>query len=149
MLRCIARWSSYLSHRVLSRVCVVPFRIPSITPETEEQQSAFDALEDMLDDHRPSSAIGWAISQRDELRNKAAIREMKALLKGPFQGRTTGNWALVLVCTKQVSIILHSHFLFLLCACGCACTCAHVCIVHTCTCVHVHEARAYKAMRIV
>ena len=80
----------------------MPFTKPSVIPESDEEQMAFDELDDIIGDHEPSTAIGWAINLRALLKCKDEIRDMKTKLRGPFQGRSTQNWALLLICAKQV-----------------------------------------------
>ena len=70
---------------------------------TEEQQLAFDELDDLLDDGKLSSCIGWTIKQQAILMDKEEVRKMKKELQGStFQGRSRGNWALLTICAKQV-----------------------------------------------
>ncbi len=41
----------------------MPFNMPEVSPQNDEQQEAFDALDDILEDRKPSSAMGWAFQQ--------------------------------------------------------------------------------------
>ena len=80
--------------------------LPTITPQTEEQQVTFDELDDLLDDGKLSSAIGWAIEQHSVLSDKQEVRLMKKQLQGSsFQGRSRGNWALLTITAKQVYLM--------------------------------------------
>ena len=54
-------------------MCVVPFKWPKVVSETEDQQEAFDKLDDLVDDGKPSSAIHWAIRQHSLLSNREPI----------------------------------------------------------------------------
>ena len=47
----------------MSRVCVVPFSMPSIAATMDEQLDAFEQMEDMVDQSAPSQALGWIIQQ--------------------------------------------------------------------------------------
>ncbi len=89
-------------YRVLSRVCVVPFTKPSISPTTDEQQDAFDDLDDILEGGLLSSVYGWVIQQRRVLEDKERIRDMKRQLRAHFAGRSALNWSLVVTCLQQV-----------------------------------------------
>lgn len=55
--------------RVQSRLCIIPFAKPSIAPITDEQQEAYDELDDLLAGEELSSVCGWAIAQRAALLN--------------------------------------------------------------------------------
>ena len=39
----------------------MPFKKPEVAPLTAEEYSAFDELDDVLQDHELSRAVGWAI----------------------------------------------------------------------------------------
>ena len=69
---------------------------------------AFDELDDILGDHDMSASVGWAIKLRTRLMSKDEVREMRALLLGFFKGRSTQNWAFLLICAKQVRILVYS-----------------------------------------
>ena len=75
-----------------------------MAPESEEEEMAFDELEDVLGDHEMSAAVGWAIQQRSMLLCKYQVREMRGLLRGSFDGRLAQNWAFLLLCAKQVRL---------------------------------------------
>lgn len=89
-------------YRVQSRVCVIPFTKPSISPTTEEQQLKFDELEDMLVGGELSSLCGWVIKQIAVLEDKEQFKEMRKTLRPFFQGRSVLNWTFVAICLKQV-----------------------------------------------
>ena len=55
----------------------MPFKKPAVTPEMDEQQDAFDQLDDILGEGTPSSAVGWAIKQQSVLGSKEEIRATK------------------------------------------------------------------------
>ena len=81
---------------------MVPFSKPTVAPQNEEQQEAFDELDEMLEGKNPSNAVCWAIQQGNILVDKAELQEMRRLLKGVFKGRSQRNWALLTICAKQV-----------------------------------------------
>ena len=85
----------------------MPFKKPAVTPEMDEQQDAFDQLDDILGEGTPSSAVGWAIKQQSVLGSKEEIRATKRLLWGSFLGRSAHNWALLTICAKQVRMAHH------------------------------------------
>ena len=89
--------------RVQSRVCVIPFSKPSISPINEDQQKAFDELDDIMVAGELSSACGWAIRQKAVLVDKEKFKEMRTTLRPFFQGRSVLNWTYVAICLKQVS----------------------------------------------
>lgn len=92
--------------RVQSRLCIIPFTKPSIAPTTEEQQEAFDELDDILIGGELSSVCGWAIKQKVSLEDKEKFKAMKLTLRPHFQGRSVLNWAYLAICLKEVSILL-------------------------------------------
>lgn len=61
--------------RVLSRVCTVPFKKPIVTPETAEQQDAFNQLDYILGEETPFSGVGWAIKQQSVLGSKKRLEQ--------------------------------------------------------------------------
>ena len=99
---------SFSSCRVTSRTCIVPFTMPTVSPQNEEQQEAFDTLDDILEDKQPSAAVCWAIQQHAVVTQKHEIRQMKQSLQGSFKGRAQRNWALLTLCGKQVCTLVNS-----------------------------------------
>lgn len=89
----------------------MPFKTPKVAPISEEQQEAYDELDDLLDDRKPSSAIGWAIRQQSLLSSKEPVRCMKKLLHGSFVGRSRQNWALLTLCAQEVSMSHVVHYI--------------------------------------
>lgn len=85
---------------------MVPFTKPTVDPETDEEHLAFDELEDILEDHEMSMAIGWAIQLRSLLMCKDEVRRARSLLRGSFQGRSAHNWLLLLLCAQQVRFLV-------------------------------------------
>ena len=83
---------------------MVPFAKPSVAPASEEEEMAFDELEDILEDREMSAAVGWAIELRSLLLCKDQVREMRVLLRGSIDGRLTQNWAFLLICAKEVRL---------------------------------------------
>ena len=79
-------------------MCVVPFSKPSIAPSTDQEQEAFEELEDMLSEGTLSSVCGWAISLEKVLVNKEKVREMKSVVREHLEGRFASNWTLLAVC---------------------------------------------------
>ena len=72
-------------------------------PESEEEEDAFDELEDLVSTNRLSAAVGWAIQLRKEvLLNGDQIRELKRELYGSFRGRSAMNWAILLFFAEKV-----------------------------------------------
>lgn len=92
--------------RVQSRLCIIPFKKPSIAPTTEDQQTAFDELDDILMSGELSSVCGWAIKQREILEEKDKFKAMKAILRPHFEGRSVLNWAYIGICLKEVIVFL-------------------------------------------
>ena len=82
-----------------------PFTKLSVAPESDDDQIAFDELEDIREDHELSSIVGWAIKIRALLMSKEEVRDMRALFKGSLQGRSAQNWAFLLSCAKQVRVL--------------------------------------------
>ena len=57
---------------------MIPFEQPTICPESDEEEDAFDELEDLVSSNRLSVAVGWAIQLRKEvLLNGDRIRGLK------------------------------------------------------------------------
>ena len=77
-----------------------------MAPESEEEHIAFDELENIHveGDHGMSATIGWAIKLGGLLLTKADVRDMKTMLRGSMEGRSTQNWAYLFICAKQVRI---------------------------------------------
>lgn len=91
-------------YRVLSRVCIVSFSKPSIAPVSDEQQDAFDELDDMICGGVLSSVIGWAIQMGKKLNNKDKLKKIKGILRPHFHGRAILNWSLVALCLEEVHV---------------------------------------------
>ena len=85
-----------------SRVCIAPFKSPAIAPSTEEEQDAFDELDDILTEGTLSTACGWVVRVGQCLHDRQIVREMAARFRPHFPGRQAINWALVGVCVKEV-----------------------------------------------
>ena len=85
-----------------SRVCIAPFRSPVVAPSSEEEQDAFDELEDMFSEGSLSAACGWVIKVGKILHDRCTVREMAARFRPHFPGRQATNWALLGVCVKEV-----------------------------------------------
>ena len=83
---------------------MVPFNKPCVAPESEDDQKAFDEVDDLIGEHEMSTCVGWAIQLKKVLMCKEAVREMRASLLRVFLGRSTQNWALLLICAKQVKV---------------------------------------------
>ena len=82
---------------------VIPFEQPPVCQESEEEEDAFDELEDLVSTNRLSAAVGWAIQLRKEvLLNGDRIRELKRELYGSFCGRSAINWAILLFFAEKV-----------------------------------------------
>ena len=97
--------AAIISHtccRVRSRVCIVPFKTPPISPSTDEEQDSFDYLDDMLMEGTLSACCGWVIKVGKTLSCRDTIREMMARFRPHFTGRQAVNWALLGVCVKEV-----------------------------------------------
>ena len=50
--------------------------MPTVAPKNEEQQLAFDALDDCLEEKMPSQAVCWAITQQQILTDKNELQKM-------------------------------------------------------------------------
>ena len=100
----------------------MPFSRPSVSPEMEEEEIAFDELEDLLEDREMSAAVGWAIQLRSLLLCKEKVREMRGVVRGSFDGRLGQNWAFLLICAEQVCIFISSNMpqytMCLFCSCS-------------------------------
>ena len=82
---------------------MIPFEQPPVCPESEEEEGAFDDLEDLVRNNRLSAAVGWAVQLRKELLvNGDRIRELKRELYGSFRGRSAMNWAILLFFAEKV-----------------------------------------------
>ena len=88
----------------------MPFNKPSVVPESN------DELDDLIEDHELSTAVGWAIKTKPLVTSKDEIRQMRDSLRGSFHGRYAYNWSLLLLCTRQVRV------------CVCVCVCVYVCL---------------------
>lgn len=86
----------------MSRVSILPFSKPWIAATTDEQQDAFETIDEMMEGHLLSQAIGWIIKQKKVLGDKEELRGMKRKLRSAFQGRSLSNWALVALSTEKV-----------------------------------------------
>ncbi len=84
---------------------LVPFVKPSTAPVTDEQQDAYNKMDDMIDEGVLSSVCGWAIRQRQIVANKEKLKARKSHLRHHFKGRSVLNWTLVAVCLEQVRLI--------------------------------------------
>lgn len=80
----------------------MPFSKPSIAPKSEEQISAFEDLEEMLDDGRLSSAIGWIIRQKEVLGDKQLLKAVRRQLVHSMEGRCLTNWTVVVHAAIEV-----------------------------------------------
>ena len=80
----------------------MPFSKPSIAPSNDQEQEAYEELEDMLCEGTLSSVFGWAISLEKVLTNREKIREMKSVVREHFEGRFASNWTLLAICIKLV-----------------------------------------------
>lgn len=88
---------------------MIPFEPPTVCPESDEEEDAFDELVDLMSNNRLSAAVGWAIQLRKEvLLNGDRIRELKRELYGSFQGRSAMNWALLLFVAEK--ILTHYYY---------------------------------------
>lgn len=81
----------------------MPFNKPSVAPQSEDEQTAFDELDDIIEEREISACVGWAVKLKKSLICKDEVREMRSLITGSFTGRSAHNWALLLLCTKQVN----------------------------------------------
>ena len=81
---------------------MVPFLTPTVAPQNEVQQEAFDALDEILEEKSPSRAVCWAIKQHKIITDKKELQEVRQLLQGAYKGRALRNWTLVTICAKQV-----------------------------------------------
>ena len=79
--------------------------MPTVAPKNEEQQLAFDALDDCLEEKMPSQAVCWAITQQQILTDKNELQKMRQSLQGAFRGRSLRNWTLLTICAEQVYMI--------------------------------------------
>ena len=89
---------------------MIPFSEPSVAPDTDEEEEAFTEFEDLILSGEVSSAIGWAIKQRQVLlddRGSSAVKELKERLRGIFHGRTCQNWAVLLFFLKEVCSVIN------------------------------------------
>ena len=82
------------------------FLKPAVAPVNDEEQEAFDTLDDLLDENKPATAICWAVQQHEMLTDKTELQVMRHLLHGAFKGRMQRNWALLTICAKQVKLPL-------------------------------------------
>ena len=80
----------------------MPFSKPSIAPSTDQQQEAYEELEEMLNGGALSSMCGWIISMEKVLTNKDKLKEMKSRVQQHFEGRLVSNWTLLGVCLQEV-----------------------------------------------
>ena len=78
-------------YRVRSRVCVTPFKSPAVAPSTEEEQDAFDELDDMLMEGSLPAACEWVIKVGQSLHCRQTVREMAARSRSHFSGRKQAN----------------------------------------------------------
>ena len=49
------------------RVIEVPFMYPTVAPESDQEQTAYDRIDEMLSTGEISRAVGWAIKQRSSM----------------------------------------------------------------------------------
>jgi hypothetical protein len=98
--------------RVLSRVCILPFKKPTIAPSTDEEQDAFDYLEELIESQAISSSIGWIIRQGNILKDKEEMKSMKSHLRRYYKGRSITNWSLLALCAKQVNNFIFITLVF-------------------------------------
>ena len=85
----------------------MPFLLPTVAPESEEEFDAYDALDTLLSSGAVSSAMGWAIAQGEELvNNLPLLREIKCSLRGKFKGRSIPNRSKLLFFLKQVMCLV-------------------------------------------
>ena len=83
-------------------MCIAPFKTPAVSPTTDEEQDAFDELDDMLCEGSLSSSCGWVVKVGRRLHDRPTVREMAARFRSHFPGRQAINWALLGVCVKEV-----------------------------------------------
>ena len=80
-----------------SRAVVVEFKSPSVAPENDEEEDAFSDLDALVASGLMSSAIGWAISVGENLKqHREEMLSFSDTLKGSFGGRMRKNWATIL-----------------------------------------------------
>lgn len=102
-------------YRVTSRVCVVPFCKPAISASNDEQLDAFDDVEEMIEQHLLSSAVGWIIQQTKVVHDREKKRDVKQKLRSMFKGRSLMNWSIVVLATNEVSLINYPYTFNLFC----------------------------------
>ena len=79
----------------------MPFLLPSVMPETEEQYGAFDELDSLVSSGELSSALGWAVAQGKCLDDNLSLqKEIKCSLRGKFKG---------LLCHLMSFVIYSAH----------------------------------------
>ena len=97
----------FLLFSVLSRTITVPFVLPSVIPETEEQYAAFEELVSLLSSGTLSSALGWAVAQGKCLEDNLSLqKEIKCSLRG--SSFHAGSFDSSIFFLKQVSYS-HTH----------------------------------------
>ena len=75
----------------------VPFAYPTVAPESDQEQEAYDRIDEMLSTGQISQAIGWAIKQRQTfLDGMEEVKELRSIIRSSVKGRAATNWAVLL-----------------------------------------------------
>ena len=93
--------------RVQSRAIEICFDSPTVAPDNDIEQNSFDRLDEIINESELSTAIGWAISLRNQfVSGMSVIKGIRGQLRKEslFKGRRATNWSILLFFVKQVCI---------------------------------------------
>ena len=95
-----------------SRAIEICFDNPTVAPDSDIEQNSFDRLDEIINESELSTAIGWAISLRNQfVSGMSVIKGIRGQLREKliFKGRRATTWSILL------------FFVKLVCICDCAC----------------------------
>ena len=97
--------SSYIC-RMKPRAVVVEFKSPSVVPENDGEEDVLCDLDALVASGHMSSAIRWAISVEENLKqHREEMHSFSDTLKGSFGGRMQKNWATILFFVNKVGTV--------------------------------------------
>ena len=93
--------------RVKTRAITVDFNLPTVEPNTEEEEEEFEELDNLLASGSVSSAIGWAVRAGAKLEmRKDELKAFAYKSKTFFTGRSCKNWRMLIFFLNEVSVFV-------------------------------------------
>ena len=98
------KWSLTFMFLFQGRAVTIEFELPTVEPNSEDEEEAYSRIEHLVANGTVSSAIGWAIALAKQLESKAILNNISKKLKKYFSGRSLKNWTMLLFFTHKVII---------------------------------------------